>query len=150
MIIWPTTTNPSIRLIRQKQNQIMVTFGDEYLLPESVVILLKISETASVAVELVELADHTWTGRLLVPQDVADGIYDYAVYVNGDLAAYGTGSAVVNDVFAPEGPAIVQGPPGPSTTAAEVTYDDSLVDPLLGATNVQEAIDAIKVAIQYL
>lgn len=150
MIIWPTTTNPSLRLLRPKRNQVMITFGDEYLLPESVVLLLKVSETASIAIECTELADHSWTGSLLVPQELDDGIYDYAVYVNGDLAAYGSGSAVVNDQFAPEGPAIVQGPPGPSTTAAAVTYDDSLVDPPIGAANVQEAIDAIKVAIQYL
>jgi len=149
MIIWPTITNPSIRLLRPKQNQIVITFGDEYLMPESVILLLKVSETASIAVDFVELADHSWTGALLVPQDLSDGIYEYGIYINGNLAAYGTGSAVVNDQFAPEGPAIVQGPPGPAS-ADMIAYDDTRAEPTTGAANVQQILDWIKAQIMYL
>ena len=103
--------NASMRFARGQSNQILIYF-DEYTRPDSVNFYLAISDTASIAVELTELADFGWAGVLVVPPDVADGFYEYGVYLDGSLNAYGTGSAVVNNAYAPAGPAIVRGLPG--------------------------------------
>lgn len=103
--------NASMRFARGESTQILIYF-DEYTRPDSVNFYLAISDTASIAVELTELADFGWAGVLAVPVDIADGFYEYGVYLDGSLNAYGTGSAVVNNAYAPQGPAIVRGLPG--------------------------------------
>lgn len=103
--------NQALRFARPLKNQLTFYF-DEYTRPDSVRFLLKISDTASIAVDLTELSDYGWSGVLVVPEGIADGFYEYALYFDGSEDAYGTGTAVINDAYAPQGPAIVQGVPG--------------------------------------
>lgn len=110
-MITPGTQNASMRFARGEGNQILIYF-DEYTRPASVTFYLKITDTASLLVELTELADYGWAGVLNVPVNIVDGFYEYGVYLDGSLNAYGTGSAVVNNAYAPQGPAIVRGLPG--------------------------------------
>jgi hypothetical protein len=107
----PGANNQALRFARAFKNQLLFYF-DEYTRPDSVRFLLKISDTASIAVDLVELSDYGWAGILIVPEGIEDGFYEYALYFDGSEDAYGTGTAVINDAYAPQGPAIVQGVPG--------------------------------------
>lgn len=119
----PGSQNTSMRFARERSNQILIYF-DEYTRPDSVIFYLKVSDTASIAVELTELADYGWAGVLAVPVDIADGFYEYGVYLDGSEDAYGTGSAVVNDAYAPQGPAIVRGQPGSQIYRGDYAPDE--------------------------
>ena len=107
----PGVNNTALRFARPLSNQLLFYF-DEYTRPDSVRFLLNLSETASVAVDLTELSDYGWAGVVVVPEGIADGFYSYALYFDGSEVAYGSGTAIINNAYAPQGPAIVQGPPG--------------------------------------
>ena len=115
--------NQAIRLARPLKNQLSFSF-DEYTRPDSARFLLNVSDTASIAVDLTELSDYSWSGIIVIPEGIADGFYEYALYLDGSEDAYGTGSAVINDAYAPQGPAIVAGVPGSQIIRGETEPDE--------------------------